>query len=175
MLNSYFGYTIQNSSGKPEARIHILPSEIRIGQTTWDVTPADIVYADRLLSVSHLTLGRGDQLITIMKRSNQNYLMLYSQKQDYVFDLTYACHEATELYQEFQRQQLPFKSFMNKTNGEIARYDSLINSLQAMPTNMQRMSDAGHQHTQHAGRQPFGTGGLYPHIPSHRATSLTSE
>ena len=55
----------QNSSGKPEARIHILPSEIRIGQTPWDVTPADIVYADRLLSVSHLTLGRGDQLITI--------------------------------------------------------------------------------------------------------------
>ncbi len=77
-----------------------------------------------------------DQLITIMKRSNQNSLMLYSQEQEYVFDLTYACHEATELYQEFQRQQLPFKSFMNKTNGEIARYDSLINSLQAMPTNM---------------------------------------
>ena len=44
-----------------------------------------------------------NQLISILKRSNQNSLMLYSQKQEYVFDLTYACHEATELYQEFQR------------------------------------------------------------------------
>ena len=31
-----------------------------------------------------------NQLIDIMKSSNQNSLMLYSQKQDYVFDLTYA-------------------------------------------------------------------------------------
>ena len=36
-----------------------------------------------------------EQLISILKSSNQNSLMLYSQKQDYVFDLTYACHEAT--------------------------------------------------------------------------------
>lgn len=28
----------------------------------------------------------------IMMRSGQNSLMLYSQKNDYVFDLTYACH-----------------------------------------------------------------------------------
>ena len=77
-----------------------------------------------------------DQLISIMKRSNQNSLMLYSQKQEYVFDLTYACHEATELYQEFQHQQLPYKTFMEKADNEIARYDSLITSLQTMPQNM---------------------------------------
>ncbi len=77
-----------------------------------------------------------EQLISIMKRSNQNSLMLYSQKQEYVFDLTYACHEATELYQEFRRQQLPFKTFMTKSDTEIARYDSLITSLQTMPQNM---------------------------------------
>ena len=77
-----------------------------------------------------------NQLISTMKRSNQNSLMLYSQKQEYVFDLTYACHEATEQYQEFHRQQLPFKTFINKTESEIARYDSLITSLKAMPQNM---------------------------------------
>ena len=71
-----------------------------------------------------------------MKQSNQNALMLYSQQQEYLFDLTYACHQATEQYQRFQRQQLPFREFINKTSGEIARYDSLINSLQAMPTNI---------------------------------------
>ena len=77
-----------------------------------------------------------DQLISTMQRSNQNSLMLYSQKQDYVFDLTYACHEATEQYQQFRRQQLPFKTFMNKAESEIARYDSLIVSLKVMPQNM---------------------------------------
>ena len=77
-----------------------------------------------------------NQLISILKRSNQNSLMLYSQKQEYVFDLTYACHEATELYQEFHRQQLPFKQYMSKADTEIARYDSLITSLSAMPLNV---------------------------------------
>ncbi|WP_092067955.1 mechanosensitive ion channel family protein [Prevotella sp. tf2-5] len=74
-----------------------------------------------------------DQLMNTMKQSNQNSLMLYSQKQEYVFDLTYACHEATEQYHAFQRQKTPFKIFLNKADSEIARYDSLISSLKAMP------------------------------------------
>ncbi len=77
-----------------------------------------------------------NQLIATMQRSNQNALMLYSQKQEYVFDLTYACHEATEQYHDFQRQQLPFRIFMDKIEGEIARYDSLIISLSSMPQSM---------------------------------------
>ena len=73
------------------------------------------------------------QLITTMQRSDQNSLMLYSQKLDYVFDLTYACHEATEQFHDFRRQQLPFQMFMEKVDAEIARYDSLITSLKSMP------------------------------------------
>ena len=73
------------------------------------------------------------QLITTMQRSDQNSLMLYSQKLDYVFDLTYACHEATEQFYDFRRQQLPFQMFMEKADAEIARYDSLITSLKSMP------------------------------------------
>ena len=75
-------------------------------------------------------------LTQTMKQSNQNALMLYSQKQEYLFDLTYACHQATEQYQRFQRQQMPFRDFLKKTDVEIARYDSLVNSLKLMPTNM---------------------------------------
>ena len=74
-----------------------------------------------------------NQLIETMKRSNQNSLMLYSQKQDYVFDLTYACHEATEQYYTFQNQQLPFRTYLSKAETDIARYDSLIGALQSMP------------------------------------------
>ena len=72
------------------------------------------------------------KLVDVLKKSNQNALMLYSQKYDYVFDLTYACHEATEQYQNFQREQLPFRQFLESNEREIARYDSLINSLRLM-------------------------------------------
>ena len=73
------------------------------------------------------------QLMGTMKRADQNALMLYSQQQDNVFDLTYACHEATQQYRNFHKQQLPFTSFLEKTEADIARYDSLINHLQGIP------------------------------------------
>ena len=75
-------------------------------------------------------------LTQTMKLSNQNALMLYSQNQEYLFDLTYACHQATEQYQQFQRQQMPFRDFISNTRSEIARYDSLIQSLQSMHTTL---------------------------------------
>ena len=51
-----------------------------------------------------------DKLFSIMGQSNQNALMLYSQKPEYVFDLAYACHEATEQYADFQQNVQPFRS-----------------------------------------------------------------
>ncbi len=74
-----------------------------------------------------------NELIETMNKSNQNSLMLYSQNSDYVFDLTYACHEATTQYQQFQRKQLPFKEFLNSHDAEIAKFDSLVTSLRMMP------------------------------------------
>lgn len=73
------------------------------------------------------------QLLQTMKRADQNALMLYSQQQDNVFDLTYACHEATKQYNNFHRQRLPFAEFLEKTESDIARYDSLIQRLESMP------------------------------------------
>ena len=72
-------------------------------------------------------------LFSVLNRSNQNSLMLYSQKSDYIFDLTYACHEATEQYHEFRRNVMPFRVFVDKANEDIARYDSLIINLSNMP------------------------------------------
>lgn len=74
---------------------------------------------------------RRDFMETIA-RSNQNALMLYSQKPDYVFDLTYACHEATEQFRTFKQKSSPFKEYIGRIDSEIARYDSLIVSLQHM-------------------------------------------
>ena len=73
-------------------------------------------------------------LFAILSKSNQNALMLYSQKLDYVFDLAYACHEATDQFRDFKENSLHFRSYVTKINGEVARYDSLVGSLQSMPT-----------------------------------------
>ena len=73
------------------------------------------------------------QLFLTMKRADQDALMLYSQQQENVFDLTYACHEATTLYKEFHKRQLPFTEFLKKTEQDIARYDSIIARLENLP------------------------------------------
>lgn len=73
-------------------------------------------------------------LFETVKKSNQNALMLYSQQYDYIFDLTYACNEATNLWQEFQRNSMPFDKIIQMHETEIERYDGLISSLQDMPT-----------------------------------------
>ena len=75
-------------------------------------------------------------IMQVLNQSNQNSLMLYSQKEDYIFDLTYACHEATEQYHRFQSQVMPFNEYIQKNRTELARYDSLIQNLSMMPPQM---------------------------------------
>ena len=58
-------------------------------------------YNDELKERSAVRKARNknliSQLIATMKRADQNALMLYSQQQqDNVFDMTYACREATK-------------------------------------------------------------------------------
>ncbi len=74
-----------------------------------------------------------NNLFAILSKSNQNALMLYSQKPDYVFDLTYACHEATDQFHNFRQSAMPFRSYIAQLDTEISRYDSLVNALQIMP------------------------------------------
>ncbi len=74
------------------------------------------------------------QLLATMNRSQQNAIMLYSQKSGNVFNLTYACHEATEQYKSFKETVGPFREYVDEANTEIARYDSLIADLSSMYT-----------------------------------------
>lgn len=74
-----------------------------------------------------------NRLLQAMDHANQNAIMMYSQKKEYVFDLTYACHEATKQYEDFHQNVLPFKQWVDNANNEVARYDSLINNLSTMP------------------------------------------
>ena len=97
-------------------------------------------YNTQLKQRSALRRARTKELITqlllTMKQADQNALMLYSQEQSNVFDLTYACHEATKQYNEFHRHQLPFAEYLERNQADLARYDSLITRLEAMPVMM---------------------------------------
>lgn len=75
-----------------------------------------------------------NQLKEIGDKSAQVSLMLYSQKTDNIFDLTYACQQATELWKDFQTKTRPFHDLITESNEEIARYDSLVNVLSTMYT-----------------------------------------
>lgn len=75
-----------------------------------------------------------NQLKEIGDKSAQVSLMLYSQKTDNIFDLTYACQQASELWKDFQTKTRPFHDLITESNEEIARYDSLVNVLSTMYT-----------------------------------------
>ena len=83
------------------------------------------------------TRGRGErqhaQLVQMMQRSNELSLMLYSQKQDYTFDMTYALNEVSRQYEEFSSRKLPFDDLITRLDIDIDRYDRLIHTLKRLP------------------------------------------
>lgn len=74
-----------------------------------------------------------EKLISIMKRSEITSLILYSQGQEYTFDMAYACQEATTLYHELKGNTVPYNQIKLYIETEIASYDSLIYSLEQIP------------------------------------------
>ena len=81
------------------------------------------------------------QMISLMQRSDQIALMLYSQKQDFTFDMTYACHEATELYREFSKRRMPYDRIMKRMDAEIVRYQYLMETLSNIPPSLKMQQD----------------------------------
>lgn len=74
-----------------------------------------------------------NQLIDYMKRCEQIGLMLYSQKADFTFDVAFACQQATDLYRELQQTNVPYGRIKERIQMDVARYDSLIAILEALP------------------------------------------
>lgn len=73
------------------------------------------------------------KLISYMKRSEQVGLILYSQKQDFTFDMAFACQEATRLYRELSTNTLPYERILTRLRQEIERYNGLVDLLQKLP------------------------------------------
>ncbi len=73
------------------------------------------------------------RLVQMMQRSNELSLMLYSQKQDYTFDMTYALNEVSRQYDEFASRKLPFDDIITRLDIDIDRYDRLVHTLRSLP------------------------------------------
>ena len=63
---------------------------------------------------------------------NNIELMLYSQKEQNVFDLAYACGQATALYKRVSRTR-SFKQFEQQQEEQIAQYENLVRALNNIP------------------------------------------
>ena len=87
-----------------------------------------------------------DQMISIMKKCNELALMLYSQKQEYTFDLTYALESVTDEYNDFNRNRMPFDQIVGQLDIEIDRYSRLIESLRRLPPQLQEIADLPDTH-----------------------------
>ncbi len=83
--------------------------------------------------VSRNAAMQHEQLVRLMERCNELSLMLYSQKQDYTFDLTYALDEVTREYRAYGQTRLPFDKIITSLDIEIERYQRLIHTLKCLP------------------------------------------
>lgn len=73
------------------------------------------------------------ELVDMTKRCNELALMLYSQSQDYTFDMTYALDEVTREYDNYHNQRRPFDEILANLNMEIERCEHLAESLRRLP------------------------------------------
>ena len=73
------------------------------------------------------------KLLNLVEQSNELSLMLYSQPQNYTFDLTYALHQVTDQYEKFDSNRLPFDEIIQNMSIELDRYSKLAQTLRNMP------------------------------------------
>jgi len=83
----------------------------------------------RLQRFEQRNLGFKKQIGRDLELCNDIELMLYSQKDQNVFDVTYACNQATDLYNRLSRGR-SFKQFEEQQDEQIAQYENLINALE---------------------------------------------
>lgn len=83
--------------------------------------------------IIHRNQDQHNEMVDMIKKCNELSLILYSQNQDYTFDMTYALKEVTDKYQEFSKKRMPFDEIVSNMNIEIERYERLIESLRRLP------------------------------------------
>ncbi len=83
-----------------------------------------------------------EELVRLIQSCNELSLMLYSQKQDFTFDLTYALQQVTDQYNGFTRSRMPYDNVISYLNVEIDRYDRLVMALKVLPPELVELPDS---------------------------------
>ena len=83
--------------------------------------------------------GQHKQMVEIAKKCNDQSLMLYSQKQDYTFDISYALEKVSQEYEDFNKNRKPYDRIVSKLSIEINRYARLIESLRRLPPELKEV------------------------------------
>jgi small-conductance mechanosensitive channel len=83
--------------------------------------------------------GQHNKMVEIAKKCNDQSLMLYSQKQDYTFDISYALEKVTQEYEDFNKNRTPYDRIVTKLSIEMNRYARLIESLRRLPPELKEV------------------------------------
>ncbi len=78
------------------------------------------------------------QLVSLIESCNEISVMLYSQPQDFTFDLTYALDEASRQYTSFQSNRLPYDDIVSHIEIETDRYEKLVSTLKNLPPTVRK-------------------------------------
>lgn len=100
---------------------------------------------EKLQKVQELTdimrTSQHRQMISMVRRCNELSLMLYSQKQEYTFDMTYAFDEVTKEYEKYNRERLPYDRFVERLDAEIDKYERLLEALRRIPPMLEEIEE----------------------------------
>ena len=73
------------------------------------------------------------RMLSLIKKCNEMSVMLYLQKKEYTFDLSYALQQVTDEYEDFNRKRTPYDRIVADMDLEIDRYARLLESMRRLP------------------------------------------
>ena len=79
------------------------------------------------------------KMVGIVKKCNDLSLMLYSQKTDYTFEISYALEKVSQEFNDFNKNRTPYDRIVDNLDMEIGRYARLIESLRRLPPELMEL------------------------------------
>ena len=73
------------------------------------------------------------QMVDIMKQCDELSLQLYSQKQEFTFDLSYTLEKVKREFKAFEQDKMPYDRIVSNLDLEVDRYARLIEALRRLP------------------------------------------
>jgi len=88
---------------------------------------------DQTIYLDHSHDQQHSSMVAMVEKCNELALILYSQNQDFTFDMTYALQEVTQQYETFNREKMPYDEIIARLDIEIDRYQRLVEALRRLP------------------------------------------